>query len=242
MANMRFGMAAALFLAATAVRADELRDLFDGKTLDGWVVEGPAVDKQGKTVWTVRDGMIVASGKVYGFLRYDRQKFGDFALRVEYRFTPTKVKKDVGNSGIGIRTGPFDAKKSALTRPSFAAYEIQLLDDAGKKPDAHSSASLYRYAAPTANKVKPAPEWNAIEVECVGPRIKVTMNGTLVLDVDQTKLADIAQRPAGAPSPKDKPLSGSIALQSHSGPVEFRKVQVREIKVGPATTAPPAGP
>jgi hypothetical protein len=242
MVRMRFGLTAALVLTATAVQADEFRDLFDGKSLDGWVVDGPATDKQGATVWSVRDGMIVASGKVFGFLRYDRQKFDDFALRVEYRFTPTKVKKDVGNSGLGIRTGRFDAKKSALTRASFAAYEIQLLDDAGKKPDAHSSASLYRYAAPTANLVKPSPEWNAVEVECVGPRIKVTMNGTLVLDADQTKLADIPEKPAGAPAPKDKPLTGYVALQSHSGPVEFRKVQVREIKAPPGSAAPPASP
>jgi hypothetical protein len=167
---------------------------------------------------------------VFGFLRYDRQKFDDFTLRVEYRFAPTTKPKERGNSGLGIRTGPFDAKKSQLTRPSFAAYEIQLLDDAGKPPDANGSGSLYRYAGPTANRVKPAPEWNAVEVECVGPRIRVRMNGQLVLDADQTQLADISKKPAGAPAPKDKPLSGFVALQSHSGQVEFRKVQVREIR------------
>jgi hypothetical protein len=219
-------------VVVTAAPADEFRDLFDRKSLDGWVIDGPKADKAGQPIWTVRDGTIVASGKAFGFLRYDRQQFGDFALRVEYRFAPAMTARDRGNSGLGIRTGVFDAKKSQLTRPSFAAYEIQLLDDAGKPPSEHGSGSLYRYAAPTANPVKPAPEWNAVEVECVGPRIKVTMNGQLILDADQTKLADI-KKPAGAaaaPTPKDKPLAGYVALQSHSGLVEFRKVRVREMK------------
>jgi hypothetical protein len=58
------------------------------------------------------------------------------------------------------------------------------------------------------------------------------MNGEPILDVDQTKLADLEKKPAGAanaPAPKDKPLSGYVAIQSHSGKVEFRKVQVREL-------------
>jgi hypothetical protein len=220
---------ALLFALAVGAPANEFRDLFDGKDLDGWVVDGPKADKDGKPIWGVRDGAIVASGKVYGFLRYDRQKFGDFTLRVEYRFTEPSAGRDRGNSGLGIRTGRFDPKKSSLTRPSYAGYEIQLLDDAGKPPDAHGNGSLYRYLAPTANPVKPAPEWNTIEVECVGPRIKVTVNEKLVLDADQTKLADIKDKPAGAPAPKDKPLSGYVCLQSHSGPVEFRKVRVREV-------------
>jgi hypothetical protein len=241
MARIPCGFALAIVLVTSTARADEFRDLFDGKSLGGWVVDGPAKDKEGKPIWSLRDGMIVASGKAFGFLRYDRQKFGDFALRVEYRFTPAKTKKESGNSGLGIRTGVFDAKKSIQTRASFAAYEIQLLDDAGKPADIHGSGSLYRYAAPTANPVKPAPEWNTVEVECVGPRIKVTMNGKLILDVDQTSLADLKDRPADVPAPKDKPLTGYVAVQSHSGQVEFRKVQIREI-TRPGSAAPPSGP
>jgi hypothetical protein len=181
-------------------------------------------------MWGVREGRIVCLGRGFGFLRYGRQKFGDFALRVEYRFLPPSKTNPRGNSGLGIRTIPFDPKQSSLTRPSYAAYEIQLLDDAGKPPSAHGSGSLYRYQAPTANPVKAAPAWNVVEVECVGPRIKVTMNGEKILDVDQNTVPDTKNKPAKAPAPKDKALSGYVSLQSHTGQVEFRKVQVREIK------------
>jgi hypothetical protein len=218
---------------ASVADAQEHLDLFNGKNLDGWVVEGPKEDKQGRANWTVQEGTIICRGAGFGFLRYERQQFADFAVRVEYRFAPI-VKNRRGNSGLGIRTVPFDPKHSLLSRASFASYEIQLTDDAGKKPDAHSTGSLYRYLAPKANPVKPAPAWNTIEVECVGPRIKVRVNGEAVLDADQTTLPDLDNKnkpgeAAKAPAPRDKPLRGYIALQSHSGQVEFRQVRIREL-------------
>jgi hypothetical protein len=182
-------------------------------------------------MWSVQEGRIVCLGKEgLSFLRYDRQQFGDFVLRVEYRFTPPSDTIPRGNSGLGIRTIPYNPKQSSLTRPSYAAYEVQLLDDAGNPPSIHGSGSLYRYQAPTANPVKAAPAWNVVEVECVGPRIKVTMNGEKVLDVDQNTIPDTKNKPTKAPAPKDKALSGYVCLQSHTGKAEFRKVQIREIK------------
>ena len=56
----------------------------------------------------------------------------------------------------------------------------------------------------------------------------VRLNGQTVLEADQSELADVTTRPAGAPAPKDKPRRGYVALQSHSGRIEFRKVQIRE--------------
>src|SRR4051794_12195554 len=72
--------------------AGEYRDLFNGKDLDGWVVEGPKQDKEGNANWSVRDKTIVCLGKGFGFLRYDQQQFGNFALRVEYRFSAPPAK------------------------------------------------------------------------------------------------------------------------------------------------------
>jgi hypothetical protein len=199
-------------------------DLFDGKTLKGWVVEGAREFKDGdKTVpvWVVKDGALSCMAtRGGGFLRYDKE-VGDFHLSLEYRFEAragTKGKQ--GNSGVGIRTMKFDPKKSKDTRPSFAAYEVQLLDDAGKKPDKHSTGSLYRYVAPKEQAAKAAPAWNKIEIECVGPRITITLNGKKVLDVDQTTVAAI----------KDKPLKGYINLQNHGTRVDFRNIKLREIK------------
>ncbi len=213
-----------LLLLAAAARADDKGgwiDLFNGKDFDGWVIDGPkeykdkADGNKVKPLWAVQDGLIRTAGNGFGFLRYDR-KFDNFVFHVEYRMVK---EKDV-NSGLGIRTTVYDPKKSTETRPSFYSYEVQLLDDATAKPDSHSTASLYRYVAPTKAAHKPAPEWNAVEVECDGPKIKVTMNGTEVLAFDQS--AD--------PKLKDKPLSGYVCLQSHSKQVEFKNVRLKVLK------------
>src|SRR5262249_10304366 len=151
---------ALLLTLASAARADDFRDLFDGKDLDGWVVEGPDKDKTGRPMWSVEDGRIICLGEGFGFLRYDRQEFGDFTFRLAYRFIPAPGGKPQCNSGLGIRTGRFDSKRSRETRPSYASFEIQLLDDAGTPPTAHGTGSLYRYKSPTANPTRTAPEWN----------------------------------------------------------------------------------
>ncbi len=219
---------ALLLSIAPLTSADDVHDLFDGKSLDGWVVDGPAKGKNGAVMWSVEDGRIVCLGEGFGFLRYDRRQFADFTLTVEYRFTSTPPGNPQSNSGLGIRTGRFDPERSRATRPSYAAFEVQLLDDSGSPPSSHGTGSLYRYKSPTANPARPAPQWNTIEVECAGPRITVRLNGKTVLEADQSELADVKTRPAEVPAPKYKPRKGYVALQSHSGRVEFRKVQIRE--------------
>jgi hypothetical protein len=45
------------------------------------------------------------------------------------------------------------------------------------------------------------------------------------------------------PAPKDKPRSGYVALQSHSGRVEFRNAQIRELVIrGKVMTPVPFSP
>jgi hypothetical protein len=217
---MRPGLRAlgALIVASTlSAHAEDGQALFNGKDLDGWVAEGQKEymqDGQVRPVWTVKDGMIACAGKGFGFLRYDRREFGDFVFHVEFRMAPGC------NSGLGIRTGVFDPARSRATRPSYYSYEIQLIDDAGKPPSPHGSGSLYRYVAPRENAIMPASQWNRIDVECVGSRIKATLNGKPILDVDQNAIDTL----------KEKPLKGYVCLQNHGGGIEFRDIRIREIR------------
>jgi hypothetical protein len=221
--SLHLAFSAPLLLAAAALAPpapcpadDGLVPIFNGKDLTGWVVDGASSSNSSKgekaePVWSVRDGILRCTGQRFGFLRYDK-KVADFVFEVEYRMSPR------ANSGIGIRgtrfTGP------AKTRPSFASYEVQLLDDAGKPATKGSTGSLYRYVAPKENASKPAGQWNHIRIECRGPRIRVTLNGKTVQDIDQTTVPEI----------KDKPLSGYIMLQSHTRPVEFRNPRLLVLK------------
>ncbi len=208
--------AAAVFaslLAPAGAAEQQAAEVFNGKDFSGWVIEGAKTSGKGKDqtpIWSVRDGMIHCTGQGFGFLRYDKL-LADFIFEVEYRTSPR------ANSGIGIRSVKYAGK--AATRPSFAAYEIQILDDAGKAATAHSSGSLYRYVAPKANAARPAGQWNQIRIECRGPKIRVTLNGQTIHDLDQTKLDAI----------KDKPLSGYVSLQSHTRAIDFRHPRLQEL-------------
>ncbi len=228
--NLRKMAASSLLLllvaAGTPGDTEKPLELFNGKDLDGWLAEGDKEYKDGtemKPVWVAKDGLLscMVGSRSYGFLRYTPKEFGDFHLHVEYRMGPKATPKSPRcNSGIGIRTVPFDPKRSAQTRPSFAAYEVQIQDDGDLKPDKHTSGSLYNYVAPQMSAARPAGEWNVMAIECVGPRITITLNDKKVLDVDQTTIAEI----------KDKPLKGYICLQNHGGKIDFRNLRVREIK------------
>jgi len=190
--------------------------IFNGRDLSGWVVEGSAkavFDGKEQEIWTVENGEIHCRGKGFGFLRYDKP-LKDFVVRLEYKIAPK------GNSGIGIRTVKFAGK--ANTRPSFAGYEIQLLDDAGKSPGKHSTGSLYRYVAPAENPSLPAGQWNTVEIECRGPRLRVVFNGKVLHDLDQTTIEEI----------KNKPLEGYFCLQDHGSKVWFRNVRIKELPEG----------
>ena len=204
-----------LALAAAPLPAAEegFAELFNGKDLSGWVVEGQKdfQDKDEKRpVWSVEDGMIVCAGKGYGFLRYDKP-LSDFVLHVEYRMSKGC------NSGLGIRGVKYTGKSA--TRPSYAGYEIQILDDGGKTPGKGSGGSLYRHVAPKTNAHKPASQWNTIEIECRGPKIRITLNDQVIQDVDQSTVDEI----------ENQPLSGYISLQNHGRRIEFRSVRVKEL-------------
>ncbi len=193
-------------------------EMFNGTDLSGWVVEGTkefaakdAKSSDPKTpVWTVKDGNIHCAGNGFGFLRFDRE-VTDFVYRIEFNMSKGC------NSGIGIRHLKYDEKKSTATRPSYSGYEIQVLDDTGKEPSKGSTASLYRYVAATKSAVKPAGEWNTIEIECRGPKIKITLNGEVVQDVDQSTIKEI----------KDKPLRGYVSVQNHGKAIEFKNLKLK---------------
>ena len=61
----------ALFVSTTALRAEDIpqwRDLFNGKDLTGWVNVNTAPD-----TWSVRDGLLVCTGKPIGVMRTEKQ-------------------------------------------------------------------------------------------------------------------------------------------------------------------------
>jgi hypothetical protein len=214
---LALGLFATLFTTlAFAGENDGKILLFNGKDLDGWIAEGAKEYKDGDTlkqVWSVKDGNLFCDGKGFGFLRYARREFADFHFHLEYRMAAKC------NSGVGIRTVPFDPKRSTDTRPSYACYEIQLIDDFGKPPTKHSNGSLYRYVAPSSNPAKMPGEWNVMDIECRGPRIVIHLNKEKIIDFDQSQDEKL----------KKNPVKGYLCVQNHGGKIEFRNLWAREL-------------
>jgi hypothetical protein len=84
--------------------------------------------------------------------------------------------------------------------------------------------SLYFCVGAKTGYLRPAGEWNFQEIDVDGQRIRVTLNGTKILDVDIDALdrAKIEHPPKGL----DR-RSGLVGLAGHSDPVAFRSFKIR---------------
>src|ERR1043165_8041125 len=84
--------AAIMLLFVTQLAAAEppqFQDLFNGKDLTGWV--NVNTDKD---TWTVRDGLLVCTGKPIGVMRSEKQ-YENFMQHIEWRHMEAG-----GNSGV----------------------------------------------------------------------------------------------------------------------------------------------
>lgn len=159
--------------ASTRAAAEEAQDaaeeLFDGKTLDGWVTRDGKPVTQG---WSVEDGCIVRATHGGGDI-LSAGEYEDFDLSFEWKIT-TGV-----NSGLKYRVRPYG--------PELLGPEFQIIDEGGgaKQKPGSETGSLYALYETSAERVlQPAGEWNAARVVCRGSRIEHWLNGVKLLEAD----------------------------------------------------------
>ncbi len=186
--------------------------LFDGKTLDGW--QG-AVDG-----YVPENGILVCKEKGGGNL-FTTKEYSDFILRFEFKLEPG------GNNGVAIRS-PVGG------RVSRNGMEIQILDDDAPryenlKPYQYHG-SIYGLVPAKRGHLKPAGEWNSQEISCNGPHIKVTLNGTVIVDAN---LDEIDEPLDGYEHPGRFRKSGHLGFVGHGSRVEFRNIRVKELNQSP---------
>lgn len=191
--------------------------LFNGTDLTGW--------KGATANYEVVDGAIrCQTGK--GGVLHTTEEYGDFTARLEFRLPPG------GNNGLAIRyPGEGD--------PAYAGMcELQILDTedpkyAGLDPrQAHGSA--YGMIAAARGYHRPVGEWNFQEVTVQGSKIKVELNGNVILDGD---LAEVTEFMANSPHPGKELTKGHFGFAGHSDPVEFRNVRIKPIEPASAAVA-----
>jgi len=184
---------------------DGFVSLFDGKTLKGW--QG---DVKG---YAVENGTIVCRGVNL----YTAKQYANFVLRFEFKLPPG------GNNGVGIRT---PLKGDA----AYAGMEIQILDDGHPNhkdlQPYQFHGSIYGVVPAKRGALKPVGQWNQEEIVANGSRIKVTLNGTVITDVDLSK---IDKTPDRQKHPGLHNAKGYIGWLGHGDPVAFRNVRIKTL-------------
>ena len=204
---------ASLFLLLAPAIEPGFVSLFDGKTLHGWV----QVDKRGSG-YLVEDGKIVCPSSG-GANLYTDKDYANFVLRFEFRL------EEAGNNGVGIRC-PAQARDCA-----YEGMEIQILDSlhpkyASRIRPAQHHGSVYDVIPAKTGFLKKAGEWNEEEIVVDGRRIRVTLNGTVILDADLDTVKDpevLKKHPGLART------TGRIGFLGHDSRVEFRNIRVKAL-------------
>ena len=187
--------------------AEGFRTVFNGQNLADWA--GPIEN------YEVSDGVLKCKPHKGGVIYYN-QELTDFAARVEFKLPPG------GNNGLAIRyPGHGDTAYLGMC-------ELQILDDGDRRyarsldpRQAHGSA--YGMVAAKRGYLRPVGQWNFEEVTVKGPKIKVELNGTVILDAD---LSQVKEFMGNSPHPGKDRTSGYFGFAGHSDPVEFRNVSV----------------
>ena len=184
------------------------KSVFNGRDFTGW--QGPVSEYQ------VKDGAICCQ-KGKGGTIFTKDEYSDFKARLEFKLPPG------GNNGLAIRyPGQGDTAYVGMC-------ELQVLDEhyeqaTGDKIDprqAHGSA--YGMVAAQRGYQHPIGQWNFEEVTVRGSKIKVELNGTVILDCDLSKVKDFM---ADHPHPGKDRTEGHFGFAGHNDPVCFRNIEI----------------
>ena len=194
--------------------------LFDGRTLTGWVGDTAG--------YSVESGAIVCGPK--GTDLYTHSEYANFVLRFGFRLSPG------ANNGIGVRApGTGDA--------AYEGMEIQVLDDGHEKYRGwlkpwQRHGSVYGISPSTGSTaaLRPVGEWNDEEIVVDGRRVKVTLNGTVIQDVDLDE-ATKAGTLSGKEHPGTRRTAGHIGFLGHGDRVEYRDIRIKVLPATPARTS-----
>lgn len=206
-------MACLLMVSVTHAADEKFEPLFNGQNLDGWVRVNTA-----PSTWSVKDGMLICTGKPIGELRTEKM-YQNFILELEWRHMKPK-----GNAGVFVWADDITAKGV----PFHRSIEVQVLEnDYGNTQSYTTHGDIFPIhgatmepingrggsrAFPTEFRSKPSPEWNHYRIECRDGNISLAVNGKVVT------------RGRNA-----SPRKGYICLESEGGVVHYRDIKIHEL-------------
>ena len=192
--------------------------LFDGRTTNGWQTSAA---KPSKAPVEQRSLNPHQSGH---YMLVHTQQWSNFLLSLDFKIT------NKCNSGIFVRVASLEPRPGKDV--GFNGIEIAIDDTQGA--GFHDTGAIYDLVKPAKNAMKPAGEWNHIEIACLENRIEVVLNGEPVTRADLELFAEPNKRPDGTAHKfdiafKDHPKLGYIGLQDHGSPCWFKNIKLKPI-------------
>jgi hypothetical protein len=204
--------------AVGATNEEGFVSLFDGKSLDGWTPQDPALAK----AFRVEDGTIVCNGQ-FTHLFYSGpvkdHTFKNFELRAEFKMGKSS------NSGIFFHTenpGPGTAPNKQ--KKVEKGYECQICGESFTR-DPKKTGSLYDVEDVKESAAK-EDEWSTYVIRVEGKHIVLQVNGKTTVDYTE-------------PTPPNRKKgregrvisSGTFALQAHDpgSTCAFRNIRVKAL-------------
>lgn len=214
---VRFVLLAIFGSPCPYVAGQEMKPLFNGKDLSGWVLVNTPPE-----TWSVKDGMLVCTGKPIGELRTEIM-FQNFELELEWRHMVPK-----GNAGIFVWADDITSRGV----PFHRGIEVQVLENSYGNSQSHTThgdifpihgATMTPVngrggsrAFPTEERSKPSPEWNHYRIVCNDGSISLAVNGKLVTQGNSAS-----------------PRKGYICLESEGGVVHYRNIRIKSLPETP---------
>jgi hypothetical protein len=253
---MKFPTAVILALLTSLAAAGEAGwvSLFNGKDLSGWTpkIRGCKAGENFQNTFRAVNGVLKVDYS--GYKEWDNRfghlfcarKFSHYRLRLEYRFTGDQIQGGPGwafrNSGVMIHSEAPELMEIEQLFPT--SLEVQLLGGTGTgerstgnlcTPGTHVEMGgklETRHCISSKSKTFHGDQWVKLEIEVRGNSvIRHFINGEEVLSYAKPQYGGDPHAETLAATAGDKMIrDGYICLQSESHPVEFRKIEVKELQ------------
>ncbi len=192
--------------------SEGFESLFNGKNLDGW--------QGNKTDYFAQNGEMVVNPERGGHGNiFTEKEYSDFNFRFDFQLTPG------ANNGLGIRA-PLEGDAA------YVGMELQILDNTAaiyaNLEQYQYHGSVYGVIPAKRGFLNPVGEWNSEEVIVKGSKVKVILNGTVIVDGD---IAEASKN--GTLDHKDHPgllrEKGYIGFLGHGSELKFRNLRIKDL-------------
>lgn len=201
-----------LLLWFPAVAENDFVPLLNFKNLDDWIYVG-----EGTNGYSLQGGVLVCPAEESGNL-FSRKEYSNFVLRFEFRL------QEASNNGVAIRS---PLRKDA----HLTGMEIQILDDQAPRyqgivKPVQYHGSIYGVVGAKRGLLKKVGDWNEQEIRADGRRIRVMLNGAVIVDADLGTVTDpnILREHPGLLR-----RNGHIGFLGHRSRIDFRNIRIKEL-------------